>query len=289
MPFRGSNHVRQNAQFEVPSATHAPCHSLYSDYDAMFKTRMADSQRLQEECFRIRHEVYCVERGFLETQLNSSGLERDSYDERSAHSLLYDRASGLAVGTIRLILAERGSPSPSTPFHDLCKNRLEHHPELLGLAQTAEVSRLALSKRRCDIASLANGHRRRSADLKDVHPSSYVALGLLRMAIEMAVRNRVDYLCCVMEPSLLRMLARCGIYFENLGQCIEYHGRRQPCYAHVITLLDGIKANRPDVWEIITDVGRFHPEHARNNRVSHQESDWWSTDPAERSSRRAAG
>ena len=254
----------------------------------MFRTRTADSQLLREECFRIRHEVYCVERGFLDAQQNSGGLERDSYDERSVHSLLYDRASGLAVGTIRLILAERGSPSPSTPFHSLCKDRLEQYPELLGLARTAEVSRLALSKRRCDIASLSNGHRRRSADLKDVHPSSYVALGLLRMAIEMAVTNRVDYLCCVMEPSLLRMLARCGIYFENLGQCIEYHGRRQPCYAHVITLLDGIKANRPDVWEIITDIGRFHPERVRANRFGRRGSDLADTIPSDRSLIRVA-
>ena len=287
MPIRGNIQVRQNTQFAVPS-TLTPSFSLYSDYDAMFETAIVNSTLLQEECFRIRYEVYCVERGFLDAKQNCHGLERDSYDERSVHSLLYDRASGLAVGTIRLILAKRGSPCPSTPFHDLCKDRLGQHRELLGLSHTAEVSRLALSKSRCETASLYNGNRRRSADLADVHPSSYVALGLLRMAIEMAVVNRVDYLCAVMEPSLLRMLARCGIYFENLGKCIDYHGLRQPCYAHVITLLDGIKANRPDVWEIITDIGRFHPERASTNRLGRHASDR-STSAADRYSLRAAG
>jgi N-acyl amino acid synthase of PEP-CTERM/exosortase system len=268
MHSRGKVLSRGNSVQLVGPNARKPNYSLYSDYDALFETRIADTPRLREECFRVRHEVYCVERGFLTSHEKSNGLERDSFDERSIHSLLYDRETGLAIGTIRLILADRASPTRSTPFHSLCKDRLANHPELLGVSQTAEVSRLALSKSRCDRASFSTGQRRRSTDLKDIHPSSYVALGLLRMAIEMAVKNHVDYLCCVMEPSLLRMLGRCGIYFENLGECIEYHGRRQPCYAHMVTMLDGVKANRPDVWEILTDIGRFQPDRWQAKRYS---------------------
>jgi N-acyl amino acid synthase of PEP-CTERM/exosortase system len=270
---------KTNTLHATPTTTPEPSFSLYNDYSALFRTEIADSQSLRDECFRIRHEVYCVERGFLDGEHSSKGLERDIFDERSAHSLLYDRASGLAIGTVRLIIADRGSRAPSTPFHDLCKDRLTDYPELLGLSRTAEVSRLALSKQRCENASFSNAPRRRSADSKNVHPSSYVALGLFQMVIEMAVRNRVDYLCCVMEPSLLRMLARCGLYFKNLGECIEYHGRRQPCYTHLIDMLDGAKADRPDAWEILTDLGRFHPERKTAKRFAYPAAEPLSTEP----------
>ena len=258
MPDRG-NTAPTNALSVARSKSLKPRFSLYSHYDTMFETRLADSPLLREECFRIRHEVYCIERGYLDSNQKHPGLECDSYDERSAHSLLYDRASGVAVGTIRLILAEGGSPVAPTPFHSLCQDRLAQRPELAE-SRTAEVSRLALSKCRCEGVSSLTANKRRSTDLADIHSSSCVALGLLRMAIEMAVANRVDYLCAVMEPSLLRMLARCGIYFQNLGSRIDYHGMRQPCSAHLITMLDGIEADRPDVWEVMTDLGRFHPD-----------------------------
>src|SRR3546814_18883719 len=59
-----------------------------------------------------------------------------------------------------------------------------------------------------------------------------------------------------MEPTLLRLLSRLGIYFDPIGPLVDYHGRRQPCYIKVSTLLARVARERPDVWEVLTDRGR---------------------------------
>jgi len=64
-----------------------------------------------------------------------------------------------------------------------------------------------------------------------------------------------------MEPALLRLLSRLGIRFSSIGGMIEHHGWRQPCYARVHELLATIERERYDVWEVITDCGRYWPHY----------------------------
>jgi N-acyl amino acid synthase of PEP-CTERM/exosortase system len=63
-----------------------------------------------------------------------------------------------------------------------------------------------------------------------------------------------------MEPTLLRMLQRLGIYFENMGPVVDYHGQRQPCFCSVDDLLATTWEQRPDVWSLVTDDGRLCPQ-----------------------------
>ena len=63
----------------------------------------------------------------------------------------------------------------------------------------------------------------------------------------------------VMEPALLRMLRSLGIYFEKLGPSVVYHGRRQPCFCELDRLLRTTWAERPDIWEVLTENGRLWP------------------------------
>jgi N-acyl amino acid synthase of PEP-CTERM/exosortase system len=60
----------------------------------------------------------------------------------------------------------------------------------------------------------------------------------------------------VMEPTLLRLLTRLGIHFDPIGPVIDYHGRRQPCFIPLETLLPRVKRERPDVWGVITRGGQ---------------------------------
>src|SRR5690348_7843958 len=84
-------------------------------FDRAFEGVSADTPELKAECFRIRYQVYCIEQGFEEADVNP-GIEIDQYDERSAHALLVHRSSGLAVGTIRLVLHQEGQQG-SLPIH----------------------------------------------------------------------------------------------------------------------------------------------------------------------------
>ena len=73
---------------------------------------LVNSEEMLDRAFHLRFQVYCLERGFENRAAYPDGRERDVEDHRSLHSLLLDRASGSAVGTVRLILPRRGRDLP---------------------------------------------------------------------------------------------------------------------------------------------------------------------------------
>jgi N-acyl amino acid synthase of PEP-CTERM/exosortase system len=83
-----------------------------------------------------------------------------------------------------------------------------------------------------------------------------MTLGLIEGLVQMSLDNGILNWCAVMERPLLRLLARLGIHFQNIGPLVDYHGRRQPCFLHIGTMLEQVREERPDVWEILTDGGR---------------------------------
>src|SRR3954454_25022818 len=87
----------------------------------------------------------------------------------------------------------------------------------------------------------------------------HLPLGLIKSCVEMSVREGMSHWATVMEPALLRLLTRLGIHFNPLGSLVEYHGRRQPCWVDLDVMLARVHAERPDVWEVITDGGRLWP------------------------------
>ena len=72
----------------------------------------------------------------------------------------------------------------------------------------------------------------------------------------MSLAHDVTYWCAAMEPTWLRLLTRLGIHFDKIGPIVDYHGRRQPCYIPLKTLLGRVNEERPDVWDVLTDGGR---------------------------------
>ena len=102
----------------------------------------ADTPSLLDQAFRLRFQVYCVERGFENPTDYPDGRERDRDDDRSLHSLLIDRATCSAVGTVRLILP-RGRDE--LPVFGVIGPR-ERSVTRLPSETTAEVSRFAVAK-----------------------------------------------------------------------------------------------------------------------------------------------
>jgi N-acyl amino acid synthase of PEP-CTERM/exosortase system len=80
----------------------------------------------------------------------------------------------------------------------------------------------------------------------------FLSLGLIASLVQMSRETGMTTWFGVMEPALLRLLSRSGIRFNSVGPTVEFHGRRQPCVQGIQALLDGVKAKRPDVWEMLT-------------------------------------
>lgn len=100
--------------------------------------RLARDAADVEAAGRLRFEIYCRRRGWVDAADHPDGIERDAYDERSTHVVAMQ--GGVAVGTVRLVHAPGGFP---------IEQAFERPPlDVLGLdawdARIAEVSRLAV-------------------------------------------------------------------------------------------------------------------------------------------------
>ena len=228
--------------------------SLVDIYNQYFEVVRADTPELLREVFELRYQVYCVENPFENPADNPDGLERDRYDEHSIHSLLRHKATGEPAGTMRLIMPRPGSHS--LPLFEFCRGAKEKLPAY----STAEFSRFAISKsfrRRAGDKLYGQGYSQQALFTESRRVIPHITLGLMASALEIGRECGIDHVCAIMEPSLLRLLAKFGIYFIPIGAMIEHHGMRQPCYSRVSDLMAGIQRERPEVWELITDRGRL--------------------------------
>jgi N-acyl amino acid synthase of PEP-CTERM/exosortase system len=217
--------------------------SLAESYKMQFEAIPAATPALLTASFQLRYQVYCVENDFLDPAENLGGIETDQHDQHSAHALLMHRASNSICGTTRLVLPQYGPVAGRLPLFDICPQV----GKLLPADTTAEFSRFAISK---------IFRRRLAGDPAYERLIPHITLGLMAAALQMAVDHGVEYVCAIMEPSLLRLLSRFGLRFIPIGPTIDYHGLRQPCYADLAELLDTVEGERHDLWEILTDCGR---------------------------------
>jgi N-acyl amino acid synthase of PEP-CTERM/exosortase system len=215
-------------------------------------------RELRDEVFRLRYQVYCVENPFEDPADNTDGLERDAFDERGVHCLLLHKRSRAWAGAVRLILPDSEDPAHSFALQEVCSDPLISDPERFPVLRMAEVSRFCISKefrkRQGDWLYPQSNEPEDHQDERRVIPN--MNLGLIEGLIQMSLDHNILYWCAVMERPLLRLLARLGIHFENIGPLVAYHGRRQPCMIKLDTMLRQVREERPDVWEVLTDGGR---------------------------------
>ncbi|HEY9550427.1 MAG TPA: PEP-CTERM/exosortase system-associated acyltransferase [Kiloniellaceae bacterium] len=222
-------------------------------------------QALRDAVFRLRYQVYCVENPFEDPAANPDGLEHDAFDERAAHCLLLHKRSGSWAGAVRLILPDAADPAHSFALQDVCSDPMILDAERFPVMQMGEVSRFCISKefrrRQGDGLYPESEDPQDRKDERRVIPN--MTLGLIEGLVRMSLDHGIFYWCAVMERPLLRLLARLGIHFEDIGPLVDYHGRRQPCFLKLDTMLQQVRAERPDVWQILTDGGRHWTRHER--------------------------
>ena len=196
----------------------------------------ADTPELVRDAHMLRHQVYCTERGYEPGQ---DGLEVDAYDTHAAHVVLRLTGCGTVVGTARLILPAGGAGG--FPMQGVVP---PGRFAALPVAQTAELSRFAVSKERRGLSPAA---------------ASLSRLALVRGLVQLSRQHGVTHLCAVMERTLLRLLRASGIHFADLGPVVEYHGLRQPTWCEIAPMLARMRAEQPEIWGFVTEHGAFAP------------------------------
>jgi N-acyl-L-homoserine lactone synthetase len=188
------------------------------------------------ESYRLRYQVYCVERGFLNAANYPEGLERDEFDRYSLHLGVVDRHGSLKA-TSRLIQVS----VLGLPLFRHCEISSAHETEVFRPTnRIAEVSRLCMSRQPAD----------RHADRVAVIPTMYQAL------YHFSKRAGFTHWLVATERGLHRLLKNFGFPFRPVGPHIDYFGPVAPYIMdfqefeqillsgtrpHLATFLDGLE------------------------------------------------
>lgn len=259
-------------------ATATPSMSLADDVSAS-PARMSRSQVLQhfddvfsetpasepqdiQAAFRLRYQVYCLDRQFEDATTFPQGIERDPYDDHSLHCLLKHRASESPIGTVRLV-HPMATPTwfAQLPVAEYAPQESMEEILRLPAGSTAEVSRFAITRSAREILRgperLLGRQMTGAAHLSSISEKllPYMSLGLIRGLVRLSMQHGISHWCLAAEPCLLRRLGAFGLHFRNSGPLVEHRGLRQVCYANLKELLAQAEAEKPEFWNIITDGG----------------------------------
>lgn len=244
---------------------------LIAALNEYFELVHADTDALRMQVYQLRYQVYVVETGFEREEACKRGIdaegqpciwEEDAFDARSDHYLVRHRRTGMVAATARLILPDRTDLAAPFPIEHYCPlDQPVTQPDIR--AHLGEISRFAVSKtfkrRLGEAGSLAgvapNVDIYFEEDERRVLP--HISLGLFAVVMRMVRQHGVTHCYAVMEPALLRLLARFGVVFNRIGPDVDYHGLRVPCLTIIDEALPGIRAVAPSVWDLMTNRGEL--------------------------------
>ena len=189
-----------------------------------------------KEIHRLRYEVYCLERGYLESKDFVEGLETDDYDDCSIHFAAYTLERNM-VGTVRLVLPTQ---QQRYPFESHCSVFEDFTMPERGTA--AEISRLVVRKsfrrRRGDSMEGISSDFVESGTTASIQPpagahekrgnSPLLLLGMYREMYRHSRANGIRYWYAAMERSLARSLEKMGFKFIPIGPRVDYYGPVTP-------------------------------------------------------------
>lgn len=194
---------------------------------------------------RLRYRIYCEERGY---EPGKDGLEQDEFDPASRHVLVRGRATGVVLGTVRVVLSDIGQEG--FPMRRVCEAWVLG---TLPVISTGEISRFALARERLGVSAAAGALMR---------------LCLVRGLVQISAEHQLTHWCAIMERPLLRLLRATAIHFQPAGPVVEYHGPRQPAVCAIGAMLRRMKLEQRAVWTYITDNGALWSEASTPQRVS---------------------
>lgn len=157
----------------------------------MLVFRLAEGQEELEATYRLRYEVYCLERNYLPPEQFPHGLEHDEFDEHSVHFVAYEEnCHKELLGCFRLILPNRHG----LPIH----THFSLHDPSSELGRTVEMSRLIVAPSSRSI-------------------THHVFMGLMKQVYIYSKEHEIGQRHAVLDERLLRFLTRLGLPFREIG------------------------------------------------------------------------
>jgi N-acyl amino acid synthase of PEP-CTERM/exosortase system len=245
---------------------------LYDAYQKYFEIVLAETPELREIAYQIRYHVLCQEQripGFDQSSYPEK-LEKDDFDDRAMHALLKHRSSGNYIGTIRIVLPDPSAPDKPFPVESYTHLDTEYlKNQNVSRLETAEISRALVIKefqrRKGDMLyqetneGESSDENKNSFKQKDRRVTANISLILMAAVVQMSVKSNAENWLSFINPALNRLLSHSGMEFTPIGPLVECHGIRRPYFAKMTDILNKTYNEYQDVWEILTDQGKFLP------------------------------
>ncbi len=239
-------------------------------------TQIDHIPELLESSYRLRYQVYCLERGFLRPEDYPLGLEMDEFDPVSSHVGAVD-AHGELAGTARLV---KNTAAAGFPLFHHCS--IFPHEDALDRAsdRLVEVGRLSVSReyrRRLADGALNGGNAitpHHSADYPGANRRKArgdVLLTIIKAVYQQSRRMGATQWLAATEPSLQRVLARHGVPFRQIGPTSDYFGLVAPYRMDVEEFDQIIRSGRfPELegFELVDSAPVDADEHAALSHAS---------------------
>ncbi|WP_252730526.1 PEP-CTERM/exosortase system-associated acyltransferase [Colwellia sp. E2M01] len=209
--------------------------SIADHFTQFLQARIAVNDKLKDEVFQIRHNVYCEELGF--EKATKDERETDEFDQRSIFTLIQHKKSKVFTSCVRLVTSN--NTDELLPIETFCASSItksDYSPDNFDRKEIGEISRLAVKsdfrRRKADnFKGCATGaiseHNYSETELRCF---PFIAIGLYISAAIMCTKQNIKHAYVMMEPRLARSMKFVGINFQQIGASVNYHGLRAPYY-----------------------------------------------------------
>jgi len=231
---------KERNAFEVSDLLGLYRTSLYTSY--------ATTPSALRKAYRLRYQVYCIERGYEDACNLPAQLEKDSFDKHAKHFIAGHRPTGHALGVTRLILDRPGyrQALPIETHGSLSVARQLVEVRSRSGTQVAEVSRLGVTKQLRQLCT--------AGEQGMAFNSRHVFMGLLAMLCRQSWERGVTHWVALSGTVLLRVLDRLGLHFHPIGSLIEHRGCRQPVMASVEELWHNVNQQGNPLADLIRAI-----------------------------------
>jgi len=239
--------------------------NIASHFTKFLVPEYASTDELREEVFKIRHNVYCEELAFEQTK--EEGLEKDEFDDQSIFTMIKHKPTDIYTSCVRVVTSK--TEHELLPIEKYCNYAIQNeslHPKNFKRDEVCEISRLAV---KADFRRRATDKFKGSAtgaisestySETELRCFPFIAIGLYMAAATMAINSGKKHAYVMMEPRLARSMKFVGIKFVELGEAIEYHGKRAPYYINPNIFFDNLPPGFAALYQSIkTDISEQLP------------------------------
>lgn len=247
--------------------------SIAEHFTQFLQPEVANTQELRDQVFKIRHEVYCEELNFLKS--TGANSEEDSFDKHSHFSLIKHKPTNIYTSCVRVV--HSSNENELLPIEHFCMDSIqdeELHPKNFARTEICEISRLAV---KADFRRRASDKFKGSAvgaiaentySETELRCFPFIAIGLYMAAATMAIDTGINHVYVMMEPRLARSMKFVGIKFIQIGEAIEFHGKRAPYYINPHIFLENLSPGFISLYESIRDdISSQLPSYNNSNKA----------------------